>query len=176
MAQEEIVVAKIVGEELRVERYGLQRRSESSFHCPGDRASTEDPLEEVVRRVRPHLLMWSAGDPRGRRLAEALEIDDGETQWRPGCVEVERWTDVPLSEVLILMRRVGSDAAEGPSEAAREVDEGQTIQKPPAPERPAARWEDEGHQPHERWEELGDRLELVLAARAKRDTAVQGSK
>ncbi len=217
MPEEEIVVAKIVGEELRVERYGLQQRSESSFPCPGGQASTGDRLEEVVRRVRPHLLMWTARDPRGRRLAEALQKTDDETQWRPGeghlpgCVEVERWTDVPLSEVLRLMRRVGSEEAGRPAEvegrlpAEREAEGGQTIQRPPAPERAPARWEREarahsadlpgdtaplklrsaeqrGHLPNEarlpdeRWEELGDRLELVLAARAKRGTDGQAGK
>jgi hypothetical protein len=111
VAEEEVVVARIVGRELQVERYEFRQRSVSSMSC------AEGELEEQIRRLRPHLVMWSAPDERGRRLAEELQKSDPETQWRPGCVELAGWTHLPFSELLRLMCHVGQNEGGWPPEA-----------------------------------------------------------
>ena len=111
MAEEEVVVARIVGRELQVERYEFRQRSVSSVSCG------EGELEEQIRRLRPHLVMWSAPDERGRRLAEGLQKTDPETEGRPGCVELAGWTHLPFSELLRLMCNVGQHEGGWPPEA-----------------------------------------------------------
>jgi hypothetical protein len=111
VAEEEVVVARIVGRELQVERYEFRQRSVSSVSC------AEGELEEQIRRLRPHLVMWSAPDERGRRLAEGLQKTDPETEWRPGCVELAGWTHLPFSELLRLMCHAGQREGGWPAEA-----------------------------------------------------------
>lgn len=161
MTDEELVVARIVGDELHVERYRLQQRAESTLTF-GD-----GDLEGVVRRVRPDLVLWTAPDARGRRLAEALREGDARAEWRPGCIEVSGWTELPLSELMSLVCRVGDTEApeqveEEPAVELSEPEHPEPGEAPePTEEEPAATQE---RSPAD----LGDRLELVLAARAKR--------
>ena len=118
MAEEEVVVARIVGRELQVERYEFRQRSVSTVRC------AEGELEEQVRRLRPHLVMWSAPDERGRRLAESLRKTDPGTEWRPGCIELAGWTHLPFSELVRLMCYVGQQEGGWPpgAEDAQEAE------------------------------------------------------
>jgi len=217
VAEEEVVVARIVGRELQVERYEFRQRSVSSVSC------AEGELEEQIRRLRPHLVMWSAPDERGRRLAEGLQKADPETEWRPGCVELAGWTHLPFSELLRLMCHAGQHEGGWPPEAegaeaeeaeredlaeirqeeqarqAEAAEEGETVgaevaeageeeqtvsfgtEVPKQREAVSAEAgdvsgeaaeEEEGVE--EKRDELGQRLDLVLAVRARRREAGQG--
>jgi len=163
------VVARIVGEELVVERYQLSLRSVRSSRY------REEDLEEAVRRIRPHLVMWIAPDERGRRLAKALRERDGEAEWLPGCVELSGWTDAPFSELLKLMCQASEEEAAGPARRERREEVAVTTgeEAPTAREdtearpKPGAARDDQG-------DELGERLEVVLSARARRLAASRG--
>ena len=163
MAEDEVVIARIVGDELRVERYECRQRSVSSIACP------EAELESRVRRLRPDLVAWTAPDARGRRLAAALKEGDSEGEQRPGCIELPAWTDLAVSE---LLRMIWQPEAEERDERPQEEMELESAEGPlsesgalpTAPPEEAAPAEEER-------DDLGERLDLVLAVRAKRPTA-----
>ncbi len=165
VAEDEVLVARIVGDELQVGRYEIRQRSASTIGCPGG------DFEEQVRRLRPQLVLWAAPDERGRRLAKALQERDPDAEWRPGCIELSGWTDLPLSE---LVRMIGqppaeerSDLPEPPIKAAAEPSEDGPGEAGMGPEAPPA----EVGPGEEKQDDLGERLELVLATRAARRTA-----
>jgi len=168
VTDEELVVARIVGDELHVERYRLQQRAESTLTF-GD-----GELEGMVRRLRPDLVLWTAPDARGRVLAEALREGDARAEWRPGCIEVPGWTELPLSELMSMVCRVEDTEAPEQVEGSPAQLEGAPAGGPSELEHPepSEAPEPTGEEPAATQEptpaDLGDRLELVLAARAKR--------
>lgn len=162
MPEDEVVVARIVGDELRVERYEFRQRSVSVINC------SEGDFEKHVQRLRPQLVVWAAPDPRGRRLAKALEEGDAETEWRPGSMELPGWTDLPLSELLRAASQPGREQSEPLKEPPFDVEAELGAAEPPkstpkAPPKVPAVEDASNH--------LGERLELLLAVRAARRAA-----
>ncbi|UCC68850.1 MAG: hypothetical protein JSV79_02685 [Armatimonadota bacterium] len=163
MAEDEVVIARIVGDELRIERYQCRQRSVSSITCP------EARLESRVRQLRPHLVVWTAPDARGRRLAAALKESDPQGEQRPGCIELPAWTDLEVSE---LLRMTWQPETEESEQRPQEEMEAESVEGPLSESGagPAAPAEEVGPAKDER-DELGERLDLVLAVRAKRPAA-----
>lgn len=66
MSENQILVAELCGDELRVSRYHLRLASSSRY--PG----AEPHLSAVLRRLKPHVLLWDPGDPRGRESGRSF--------------------------------------------------------------------------------------------------------
>lgn len=165
MSEDEVVVVRIVGDDLIVERHRSELRSVRVL-----RRAVEE-LAEVVDGVRPHLVMWSAADERGRRLAMSLRERMSGGGWVPGCAELPAWTDVPFGEILKLLGRAKEEAARPRLEVARPEGAAERDGETSAPEGAPEVGATASPVPGEAGADLGERLELVLAARARRRRA-----
>jgi len=173
MGDAEFVVARILGDEVRAERYECEVRSWHTAPVP------EEGRGEELRQINADLVVWCAGDEGARRAALALCERAGEKA--RGFLEVTGWADAPLAELLRSVRPTWEAAEAGPGRAdsgdvdgsglrSAEEASAQESAEPPAAAAAAAGPRSEGEQAG------GDgdmvrRLSLVLAARAKRRDA-----
>jgi hypothetical protein len=170
MGDAEFVVARILGDEVRAERYECEVRSWHTAPVP------EEGRGKGLREIAADLVVWCAGDEGARRAGRALCERAGEKA--PGFLEVTGWADAPLAELLRSVRPAGEAAEAGPGRADSgevEVSELRSAEEASAQEsaeRAAAAAEPRSE--GERGGGDGDmvrRLSLVLAARAKRRDA-----
>ena len=154
MVDEGIVVAGVVGEEVRVRRFRCELASEAAYR------GTEPALEQVIMRSPPDLVVWSRDEPRARELGRALcrggwraAGEDGPTG-RSLLMGIELAGNPEVSVVTLLKAICGAGLAEvveaAPAESAPEA-------APPSragTEAPAR--------------EVAERLRLLLEARARR--------
>ncbi len=170
MGDAEFVVARILGDEVRAERYECEVRSWHTAPMP------EEGRGEELRQINADLVVWCAGDEGARRAARALCERAGEKA--RGFLEVTGWADAPLAELLRSVRPVREAAEAGPGKAASgDVDgsELRSAEETSAQENAESAAVAAG--PRSEGERAGGdgdmvrRLSLVLAARAKRRDA-----
>lgn len=153
MADDDLVVARIVGDELRIERYDGRLRSWAALRL------SENQVADVLAKFRPNLLVWSADDSRARALGEA----GARIAPAPGVVETSGWADLPLQELLRHARgaeAAGEPPSEAPAEQERPLESAQPADAPPPPRAEPEQGEEAEARPEApRAEQAADMLE-----------------